>query len=190
MISVFSTRLVIQNRNGLKKQTVQKVGEEQLKCDNVGESDVKGETTENNHELNNNSICILDHSKTPPPSKDPYWVNPDMMIQNQFDIHSLAVKNILAISSEDIYAKVKKVRTKVICFSSEDISQTEKSLISIVEDLEFEEALCKFSEESLSMSTENIMTNSLKNVSSVFKNKSTTKSMNIPPMNAEGRSNI
>ena len=176
---------MIQNKNGLKK----KDGEEQLKCDNEGKGDVKGETTENNQELNNNSICILNQSKTPPPSKAANRVDPDLMIQNQFDIHSLAVKNILAISSEDIYAKDKKVRTKVICFSSEDISQTERSLISIVEDLEFEEALCKFSEESLSMSTENIMTNSLKK-SSVFKNESTTKSMNIIRINAEGRSNI
>ena len=183
---------MIQNRNGLKNQTVlqKNVCEEQLKSDNERKSDVKGETTEINHELNNNSICILDQSETPPQSKDTHRVDPDLMIQNQFDIHSLAVKNILAISSEDIYSKDKNVRTKVICFSSEDISQTERSLISIVEDLEFEEALCKFSEESLSMSAENIMTNSLKNLSSVFKNKSTTKSMNIFPINAEGRSNI
>ena len=67
---------------------------------------------------------MLDQSETPPPSKDLNLVeDQDILIQNQFDIHSLAVKNILAISKEDIYGKDKifeKDRKKVICFSTDD----------------------------------------------------------------------
>ena len=182
-------------RHNKRHQTEHRVVEELWQCDNEGESDGIGERTERNYQLNRNFSCMLDQSsETPLPSKNLNLVeDQDILIQNQFDIHSLAVKNILAISKEDIYGKDKifeKDRKKVIYFSTDDISQKDISLISIVEDLNFEEALSKFSEESILMSTENIVTNSSTNLSSVSQKKSTNKSLNCFPNNYEGRSNI
>ena len=173
-----------------KNKSEQRVSDE--KFDIKGKVDMIGESTEKELELNNNSICMLDQSEAPLPSKDCNLGDLDSMIQNQFDILSLAVKNILAVSSEDIYAKHKTYgkigqTVKWKCFSTDNIFQKESSLVSIEEDLEFKEALCKFSEESLSMSAENIVTNSLKNISAASRKKSTHKSLNIFPMISEGR---
>ena len=187
---------MLQNDNSLNSlnRVEHSVGEELWQCDNEGESDGIGERTGRNNELNKNFSCMLDQSETPPPSKGLNLAeDQDILIQNQFDIHSLAVKNILAISKEDIYGKDKifeKVRKKVICFSTDDISKKDMSSISIVEDLKFEEALSKFTEESILMSRENIVTNSSNNLSFVSKKKSTNKSLNCFPNNYEGRSII
>lgn len=138
-------------------------------------------------EVNNNSICP-DPSQGPQP-KECNLGELDSIIQNQYDILSMAVKNILAVSSEDIYGKNKSDgrNKKVKYLSTDDILGKENEFVSIVEDLEFKEALCRFSEESLSMSAENILTTSLKNLSSGSRKKLIHKSLNVFPMISEGK---
>ena len=137
-------------------------------------------------ELNNNTICI-DPGKAPT-TKVCNLGDLDSLIQNQYDVLNKAVINILAVSSDDIYAKHKsqsKIHKNVNYTSRENFTRKESTFDSIVEDLEFKEALCRFSEESLSMSAENILqTTSLKCVS---RKKPTHKSLNILDKIAEGK---
>ena len=138
-------------------------------------------------ELNNNSIQI-DQSDPPQQQSSDTAV----IIQNQCDILNTAVKNILAVSSENIYAtkRAAVVKTPGLKYvSTENILGNENSLTSIVEDLEFKEALFRFSEESLSMSAENILSSSLKNISKKSRSKAAYKSLhtNTFPMIAEGK---
>ena len=71
----------------------------------------------------------------------------DSLIQNQYDILSVAVKNIMAVSSEQIYTKyqdpVKELNKRVKYVSSDNVCEKENSFSSLIEDLEFEEALCR-----------------------------------------------
>ena len=76
------------------------------------------------------------------------------MIQDQFDILSLAVENLLSISSENIYNHGSTMNLKGV--SSESVSYnrstSENNLSPLVEDIDFQDVLNMFSKESMSMS--------------------------------------
>ena len=138
-------------------------------------------------ELNNNSICF--DPVDAPTTKVCNLGDLDSLIQNQYEILNKAVINILAISSDDIYAKHKsqsKVNVKEVNYTPrEKVTKKGNTFTSIVEDLEFKEALCRFSEESLSMSAENILqTSSLKRVT---RRKPSHKSLSTFDIIAEGK---
>ena len=190
MCSVCSAELVIRNNksgrvqdnNREKSAEKRGVSAEAERCA-AAASEAAGKVSE----VNNNSICP-DPSQGPQP-KECNLGELDSIIQNQYDILSMAVKNILAVSSEDIYGKNKSDgrNKKVKYLSTDNILGKENEFVSIVEDLEFKEALCRFSEESLSMSAENILTTSLKNLSSGSRKKLIHKSLNVFPMISEGK---
>ena len=180
-----SAKLVIRsNKSNLRGQHQQNLKK------SVESKSVTLKANEKCSELNNNSIDVAQHSLRENEQK---ICNDecDSLIQNQCDILNMAVKNILAVSSENIYVKKTVSRTPSLkCFSSENILEKDDSLVSIVEDSEFKEALFRFSEESLSMSAENILTSSLKKITKKSRSQPTHQSMNINtfPMIAEGKS--
>ena len=157
-----STQLVIRNsklgltRNREKKETGGGEGRER--------------------ELNNNSVS-LDHNK---------HRDLDLIIQDQYNILSLAVQNIIAVSSEEIYSS-RRVSTD----SKENIDgNTRQTLMPLEDDVDFKEALNKFSEETLSMSAENILSAPVKNISKSQRRKYLNRSFNTFPIIDEGRSSI
>ena len=117
--------------------------------------------------LNNNS-SLHDHNR-------PQLGELDNLIQDQYDILSRAVENILAVSSEDIFHGKVSERKE----SSESKEKTEEDV-----DVDFKEALEKFSEETLSMSSENIVKNCSKSQSRKYLNRS----FKTFPIIDEGRS--
>ena len=117
--------------------------------------------------LNNNS-SLHDHNR-------PQLGELDNLIQDQYDILSRAVENILAVSSEDIFHGKVSERKE----SSESKDKTEEDV-----DVDFKEALEKFSEETLSMSSENILKNCSKSQSRKYLNRS----FKTFPIIDEGRS--
>ena len=117
--------------------------------------------------LNNNS-SLHDHNR-------PQLGELDNLIQDQYDILSRAVENILAVSSEDIFHGKVSERKE----SSESKEKTEEDV-----DVDFKEALEKFSEETLSMSSENILKNCSKSQSRKYLNRS----FKTFPIIDEGRS--
>ena len=123
--------------------------------------------------LNNNS-SLHDHNR---PSGDRVCQlgELDNLIQDQYDILSRAVENILAVSSEDIFHGKVSERKE----SSESKEKTEEDV-----DVDFKEALEKFSEETLSMSSENILKNCSKSQSRKYLNRS----FKTFPIIDEGRS--
>lgn len=179
-----SAKLVIRsNKSHIRGQHQQNLKIVESKCEAL-------KASEKCSELNNNSIDLV---KSIPPENEQLICNDecDSLIQNQCEILNMAVKNILAVSSENIYVKKTVSRTPSLkCFSSENILEKDHSLASIVEDSEFKEALFRFSEESLSMSADNILTNSLKKITKKSRSQSTHQSMNINtfPLIAQGKS--
>ena len=105
-------------------------------------------------------------------------------IQDQCEILSLAVQDIMAVSSEEIYSS-RRVSTD----SKENIDgNTRQTLIPLEDDVDFKEALNKFSEETLSMSAENILSAPVKNISKSQRRKYLNRSFNTFPIIDEGRS--
>ena len=116
----------------------------------------------------------------------------DSLIQNQYDILSMAVQNIMAVSSENICVNNKsdKISQEPKYFSTDNVSVKKEcqGFSSIIEDLEFKEVLSRFSEESLSMSAENILGSSLKKFSTLPRKKPKShKSLYTFPAIDEGR---
>ena len=188
MSSVCSAELVIRNnKSGRAQDNREKCAEKRRVSAEAERCAAAGEAAGKVSEVNNNSICT-DPSQGPQP-KECNLGELDSIIQNQYDILSMAVKNILAVSSEDIYGKNKSDgrNKKVKYLSTDNIPGKENEFLSIVEDLEFKEALCRFSEESLSMSAENILTTSLKNLSFGSRKKLIHKSLNVFPIISEGK---
>ena len=101
-------------------------------------------TSRRDSSLLNNNSSLHDHNR---PSGDRLCQlgELDNLIQDQYDILSRAVENILAVSSEDIFHGKVSERKE----SSESKEKTEEDV-----DVDFQEALEKFSEETLSMSSE------------------------------------
>ena len=128
--------------------------------------------------LNNNS-SLHDHNN-PPGNRQCHLGDLDNLIQDQYDILSRAVENILAVSSEDIFHGKVSERKE----SSESKEKTEEERLQLVEDVDFKEALDKFSEETLSMSSENILKNCSKSQSRKYLNRS----LKTFPIIDEGRS--
>ena len=155
-----------------------------LKFSDIGDSQCLDKCERNgSDELNNNSICT-----DPGDAANRNVCNLsdlDYFIQNQYDILNKAVTNILAVSSDDIYAKHEKDNKDVSCAIRENITKKKNNFASIVEDLEFKEALCRFSEESFSMSAENLLQKTSFN--QVSRKKPTHKSLNTFDLVAKGK---
>ena len=128
-------------------------------------------------ELNNNSS-----------QQDHNLCHLDNLIQDQCNILTRAVENILAVSSEDIFHS--KVSEKKVSSDSKENFQTGQESLLLVEDVDFKEALDRFSEETLSMSTENILWSTVKNNSKSKPRKYLERSFNTFPIINEGRSPI
>ena len=135
--------------------------------------------SEREAELNNNSVILADNNL--PGDRECSLAALDLLIEDQYNILSLAVQNILAVSSEEIYSS--KVQDKKL---SSDCTEN-GNCQELVEDIDFKEALHKFSEETLSMSKENILSD--KNISKSLGRKYLNGSFNTFPM-IEGRSPI
>ena len=100
----------------------------------------------------------------------------DTLIQDQFDILSLAVENILSISSENVFnhgARVTEAKSDKNV-SSESVSNmkstSENNTSPLVEDVDFQDVLEKFSQESLSMSQQ-ALSDKCRTVSTLFEGK-------------------
>ena len=100
----------------------------------------------------------------------------DTLIQDQFDILSLAVENILSISSENVFndgARVTEAKSDKNV-SSESVSNmkstSENNTSPLVEDVDFQDVLEKFSQESFSMSQQALSEKS-RTVSTLFEGK-------------------
>ena len=100
----------------------------------------------------------------------------DTLIQDQFDILSRAVENILSISSENVFndgARVTEAKSDKNV-SSESVSNmkstSENNTSPLVEDVDFQDVLEKFSQESLSMSQQ-ALSDKCRTVSTLFEGK-------------------
>ena len=127
-------------------------------------------------ELNNNSLS-LDHNK---------HRDLDLMIQDQYNILSLAVQNIIAVSSEDIYSS-KSTEKKL---ANSETKESRSVLLPLEEDVDFKEVLNRFSEETRSLSSENFLAAPVKNISKSLGRKYLNRSFNTFPIIDEGRSSI
>ena len=127
-------------------------------------------------ELNNNSLS-LDHNK---------HRDLDLMIQDQYNILSLAVQNIIAVSSEDIYSS-KSTEKKL---ANSETKESRSLLLPLEEDVDFKEVLNRFSEETRSLSSENFLAAPVKNISKSLGRKYLNRSFNTFPIIDEGRSSI
>ena len=125
-------------------------------------------------ELNNNSVS-LDHNK---------HRDLDLIIQDQCNILSLAVQNIIAVSSEDIYSS-KSTEKKL---SGSDTKESRAVVLPLEEDVDFKEVLNRFSEETRSLSSENFLAAPVRNISKSLGRKYLNRSFNTFPIIDEGRS--
>ena len=140
------------------------------------------ENREAETELNNNSLS-LDQNKLP----DCKHRDLDLMIQDQYNILSLAVQNIIAVSSEDIYSS--KVTEKKLG-SSDTTKESRPVFLPLEEDVDFKEVLNRFSEETRSLSSENFLAAPVRNISKSLGRKYLNRSFNTFPIIDEGRSSI
>ena len=127
-------------------------------------------------ELNNNCLS-LDHNN---------HRELDLMIQDQYNILSLAVQNIIAVSSEDIYSS-KSTEKKL---ANSDTKESRSVLLPLEEDVDFKEVLNQFSEETRSLSSENFLAAPVRNISKSLGRKYLNRSFNTFPIIDEGRSSI
>ena len=140
------------------------------------------ENREAETELNNNSLS-LDQNKLP----ECKHRDLDLMIQDQYNILSLAVQNIIAVSSEDIYSS-KSTEKKLA--SSETTKESRPVFLPLEEDVDFKEVLNQFSEETRSLSSENFLAAPVRNISKSLGRKYLNRSFNTFPIIDEGRSSI
>ena len=136
----------------------------------------KRENTEAETELNNNSVS-LDHNRV---------TDFDTIIQDQYNILSLAVQNIIAVSSEEIYSS-KSTEKKL---ASSDTKESSSVFLPLEEDVDFKEVLNRFSEETRSLSAENFLAAPVRNISKSLGRKYLNRSFNTFPIIDEGRSSI
>ena len=189
----FSAQLVISN-NKIKKNSDNNKSSKSSKYKNDTDQNTAVDEFKET-ELNNNSISCS--QKQPVVNNSECKISDlDSLIQNQYDILSMAVQNIMAVSSENICVNNKsdnKVNKEPKYFSTDNVSLKNKSqdFPSIIEDLEFKEVLSRFSEESLSMSAENILGSSLKGFSTLPRKKlKSYKSLYTFPAIDEGRYSV
>ena len=137
----------------------------------------KRENTEAETELNNNSVS-LDHNRV---------TDFDTIIQDQYNILSLAVQNIIAVSSEEIYSS-KSTEKKL---ASSDTKESNSVFLPLEEDVDFKEVLNQFSQETRSLSSENfLVAPPVRNISKSLGRKYLNRSFNTFPIIDEGRSSI
>ena len=140
------------------------------------------ENREAETELNNNSLS-LDQNKLP----ECKHRDLDLMIQDQYNILSLAVQNIIAVSSEDIYSS-KSTEKKL---ANSDTKESRSVLLPLEEDVDFKEVLNQFSQETRSLSSENFLAAPpVRNISKSLGRKYLNRSFNTFPIIDEGRSSI
>ena len=132
--------------------------------------------------LFNFDLPIMPSFQTAPDTNNPFM----RAIQDQYNVLSLAVQNIIAVSSEDIYS-TKSTEKKL---ASSDTKESNSVFLPLEEDVDFKEVLNRFSEETRSLSAENFLAAPVRNISKSLGRKYLNRSFNTFPIIDEGRSSI